>query len=173
MDDMTTPLRSAVPGHVDNINVARGPVAAFDCDQGTGKQLLDVSGHGHPGVLEGVSWSTNGRYGKALLFDGQSSVKIADSPELRLKGEFTLEAWVYPTTRLAGWSDIIYKEIGAYYLSASSDLNTPAGGGELAGVAQNTYSLDPLPQNTWTHLAAIYDGRILRLLINGKDQGTR
>ena len=167
--DMVTPIRSASDDHASTRGVARGPVAAFACDEGSGQELFDSSGHGHNGVLQGVSWSAIGKHGKALLFDGQSSVEVKDSPALHLATAFTMEAWVYPTGVISGWSDIIHKEIDSYYLAASSNRGTPAAGGDFAGRGQNTYAPDPLPQNTWTHLAAIYDGRTLRLLINGKE----
>ena len=46
----------------------------------------------------GAIWTTQGRFDKALVFDGVNDwVTINDAPSLDLTTGMTLEAWVYPT----------------------------------------------------------------------------
>ena len=69
---------------------------------------------------------------------------------------------------LSWWRTILQKEADAYIFAASSGDNTPASGGTFNGVCcTNVYAPAALPVNTWTHVAASYDGTQIRLYING------
>jgi glucose/arabinose dehydrogenase len=84
----------------------------------------------------------------------------------------TLEAWVNPSTVTSAWRDVIYKGDDIYYLEGTS---TSGGVAAMGG----TFSPSPLygtatpPVNTWTHLAATYDGVIMRLYVNGAQVASR
>nr|BFE85554.1 hypothetical protein GCM10020093_081550 [Planobispora longispora] len=74
-----------------------GLVAAYGMNEGTGSAVADSSGRGNNGTATDTTWSTSGKYGKALTFNGNSSwVTVADSPSLRLSGAMTMQAWVKP-----------------------------------------------------------------------------
>jgi hypothetical protein len=148
---------------------ALGPVAAWGFNDGGGGTAADASGNGNAGTLvNGPTW-TAGRNGGALLFDGvDDRVRVSDSPSLDLTTSATFEAWVYPTGPLTGWRTILQKEVDAYFLHASSDTaNRPATGGTLNGVCCTNVYGPALAVNTWTHLAATYDGVRMKLFING------
>src|SRR5205807_2491789 len=49
---------------------ASGLLAAYAFNEGTGTTTADASGKGHTGTLNGATWTTSGRYGKALAFNG-------------------------------------------------------------------------------------------------------
>src|SRR5262245_37140157 len=73
-------------------------VASFNFNEGTGKILHDLSGNGNNGAITNASWTTAGKFGRALSFSGRSNslVSIANSPSLQLTAGMTLEAWVKP-----------------------------------------------------------------------------
>ena len=74
-----------------------GLVAAYSFDGGTGTTLADSSGKGNAGAISGPSWTSAGKNGGALTFDGVNDlVTISDSASLDLTTGMTLEAWVRP-----------------------------------------------------------------------------
>ena len=55
---------------VVRIGEATGPVAAYGFEDGSGLHAADASGNGHVGAISGATWTTSGRFGGALAFDG-------------------------------------------------------------------------------------------------------
>jgi len=145
------------------------PVAAYSFNEGTGTTVADASGTGNAGTIGTATWTTQGKYGGALVFDGSSAlVTVPDSASLDLTTGMTLEAWVNPSTSLTGWKDVVYKGDDNYYLmGSSSSLGQPAAGGRYAGAYGEVFGTAALAPNTWTHLAATYDGAMLKLYVDG------
>ena len=146
-----------------------GLVAAYGFNEGTGTVLTDLSGKGNHGTINGATWTTSGKFGNALVFNGTGAqVTVANSTSLQLTTGMTLEAWVYPTTTPTGWRSVVAKNVDNFYLEASSwPDNRPAVGGTWASGNQNTIGGAALPVNAWTHLAATFDGSMVRLYVNG------
>ncbi|HZY89578.1 MAG TPA: hypothetical protein VFE78_32450, partial [Gemmataceae bacterium] len=88
--------------------MASGLVAAYNFNEGSGTVLHDVSGNGNNGAITNATWSSAGKYGGALSFNGSTSlVTVADSVSLHLTKGMTLEAWIDPTSLNSpdnGWS---------------------------------------------------------------------
>ncbi len=147
-------------------------VGAYSFDAGSGSTLADSSGNNNSGITTSTSWSTSGRYGGALSFNGSSSwVSIPDSASLDLTSTMTLEGWVKPTGGLAShWSTVLFKESPGnltYGLLASSDTSVAAGISTIGGVQKTAKGSSTLPLNTWTFLAASYSGSVVTLYVNG------
>src|SRR5947209_5299085 len=49
-----------------------GLVAAYGFDEGSGTRVADASGNGNSGTISNATWSTAGKYGGALQFNGSS-----------------------------------------------------------------------------------------------------
>lgn len=147
-----------------------GLVAAYSFDEGTGTTAGDSSGNGNTGTIANATWAAAGKYGKALSFNGTNArVSIPSSASLNLTTGMTLEAWVNPSVSRASWGDIIWKADALYFLEGTStNGGRPAGGAKNAsGTWTDAYGPSALPVNTWTHLAATYDGSFVRLYVNG------
>jgi hypothetical protein len=152
-----------------------GLVGAYGFDETTGTAAPDASGAGNNGSVSGAAWTAGGRYGGALSFDGVNDwVTVADADTLDLTTAMTLEAWVRPTA-VTGYRTVAIKETAtgmSYGLYSSGKSNLPSAhvttSAEVAARATTQ-----LAANTWTHLAATYDGVTLRLYVNATQVATK
>src|SRR3990172_4785636 len=143
-------------------------VAAYSFDEGVGGAVDDSSGNNNIGAIGNATWSTLGKLGRVLSFNGTNAmVTVNDADSLDLTTGMTLEAWVNPSIVTSNWRDVIYKGLNdIYYLEAtSSGAGGPAVGGTFGGPPLQGPT--PLAVNTWSHLAATYDGAMMRLYVNG------
>jgi len=156
---------------------ALGLVAAYGFEEANGNQVVDSSGSGNVGTVNGATRTPSGRIGGALAFDGVNDwVTVNDANSLDLTTTMTLEAWVFPTVTPSGWRTIIGKEASGrlcWYLHAGTDnANRPAAG-VYVGADRVLYGTATPATNTWTHLAATYDGQQQRLYVNGVQVANR
>jgi Concanavalin A-like lectin/glucanases superfamily/Galactose oxidase-like, Early set domain/Bacterial Ig domain/Glyoxal oxidase N-terminus len=160
---------------VDNsVPAGPAPVAAYSFEDGAGTTLTDVTGKGHTGAIREATWTTTGKTGKALKFDGVNDwVTIDDAADLHLGNALTLEVWVNPTKNTT-WRTAIMKE-GAgdldWALYASGSAKPSAWAKTAGGMGTATGTAAPA-LNTWTHLAATYDAATIRLYVNGTQVAT-
>jgi len=162
LTDMNTPVAVSP--------VSPDLVAAYSFDEGAGSVLIDISGHGNTGQIHGANWTTQGRFGGALVFDGLGAVVvIPPGPSLGLTAAMTLEAWIYPTAEQRGWRTILQKEFDAYFLLAGSRAGAlrPGGGGTFGSSTETLAARSVVPTNAWTHVALTYDAGVLGVYING------
>jgi hypothetical protein len=173
-----TTQTSSITVNVSNTpTVTAGLVAAYSFNEAAGTSALDASGRNNVGTLAGgARRSVQGRHGGAITFDGvDDMVNVADSASLDLTTGMTIEAWVRPTA-LSGWRTVIMKENPgglAYVLYGHDNAPKPSTYVRIAGRSSSngTGGSAALPLNTWTHLAATYDGAAVRLYVNGVEAG--
>jgi Concanavalin A-like lectin/glucanases superfamily len=129
--DMETPVTALsrardsakAPGAPTAPTPAAGLVGAYSFDTGSGISVTDDSGNGNVGTITGATWTTRGRYGNALSFDGAGDVvRVPASASLDVGSALTLSAWVRPTALQSGWRTIVYRERDTFFLDAGSDL---------------------------------------------------
>ena len=159
--------------------MATGLVAAYSFAEGNGTTVADASGNGNTGTINNATW-VQGKYGNALKFTGatNSFVSITDAPSLDLTNKLTLEAWVNPSTLNSpdgNWVAPVAKDHPtltandvSYALYAAAGTGTPPGEHILAGSGDvGVSATSKLTLNTWTFLAATYDGASMKIYVNG------
>jgi uncharacterized protein DUF4082/concanavalin A-like lectin/glucanase superfamily protein/galactose oxidase-like protein/Big-like domain-containing protein/purple acid phosphatase-like protein len=150
------------------------PVASYGFEEAGGNVVSDQYG-GNDGTLTGADRVNNGRFGRALSFESDDDiVSVPDDSSLHLLQGMTIEAWVKPTATTF-WRSIIFKEADeglSYGLYGNNEDDVPhvhIGSGGETGVSGPT----ALAPGQWTHLAATYDGNILKLFVNGTQVGSK
>jgi hypothetical protein len=177
VDDLRIYKRALTAGQIQQIyrgsglgsGSPSGLVAAYAFSEGSGSTVADASGNGNTGTISNATWTTAGKYGNALVFNGTNAlVTVNDAASLHLTTAMTLEAWVKPSVVNSAWRDVIYKGNDNYFLEATSDEGgVPGAGATLGSSDVVTFGTSVLGTNAWAHLAMTYDGTALLLYVNG------
>ena len=158
---------------VTTVRAEEGLMVHYTFDEGSGFLSHDRSGNKNNGHIYGAQHvKLEGCY--ALKFDGfDDYIEVPDSPSLRFH-TFTFELWVKPS---AGTVPVIGKNyndiVCSYLLQISSNGNKiyccvlDEDGSTKHSVETNNLNI----LNKWTHVAITYDGRWIRVYVNG-DQET-
>jgi hypothetical protein len=108
----------------------------------------------------------------ALSFDGNDAVVVAHTAALTPANSLTVEAWVFLPSVMAGSQKVVAK-FGDVVFNNAYSLEITNGvpvfliyiePGAWAGLG----ALATLAPNQWHHLAAVYDGAVCRLGVNGE-----
>jgi hypothetical protein len=157
-----------------------GLVGYWPLNEGTGTVTLDASGHGHTGTLvNGPQWTN----GPALDFDGIDD--HVDVGSLDVPGSaLTLAAWIYPedlANCVANDCRVLSKATGTAEADHTFMLSTIQSGADTRlrfrlktdGVTTTLIaSSGNLPEDTWVHVAAVYDASAMLLYLNGNQVGS-
>ena len=138
------------------------PLVAYSLDENSGTTVTDNSGNGNGGTIFGAAWSSQGRYGSALSFDGVDDRVRATT--ITLGGSFTLMAWINKPLNPAYATIVTVGGNRDFYL----------GSGVLAfydGSADRLFG-SALSSGTWHHVAIVSDGSTLRAYLNGAPIGS-
>ena len=149
-------------------------MAAWAFGENAGPTVADAAGGDNPGTIVGPTWTTQGRYGAALSFDGTNDyVTVADAASLDLTGALTLEAWINPTV-LSGYRMILSKTTTGtpsnYYLGTFGD--EVAFGFSVGGSwRDHVTSGANLVTGTWQHVAVVYSdaANSVRIYVDGEE----
>ncbi|MEK7396705.1 MAG: LamG-like jellyroll fold domain-containing protein, partial [Candidatus Poribacteria bacterium] len=141
-------------------------------DEGKGDTAADSSGNKHDGAITSAKW-TDGKYGKALSFEGAGGVKITSTEKLSLGDQFTMMAFFNAKT-LNNYHAIICKN--NEYLLRMDNL---AEGGKMSAFVNLDGGWEPrasafVPvKDTWYHYAAVYSSKTKTLIVyvNGVNSG--
>ena len=145
----------------------KGLVAYWNFNEGKGSLLHDLTGNGNHGKIHGAEWVKCGR-GHALRFDGTDDyVDCGTGPSLNITGPITLEAWVLPEFASPGEPGIVGKFYDSYaltYYKGQCWWYISKGGNN---------ALASLEIGSWQHIAGTFDGKDIRLYLNGRLRSTR
>jgi len=105
-------------------------VGYWKFDEGSGTTAYDSSGNNRNGTLVNMdpvaSW-VNGKYGKALQFDGINDyVDISNSSDLNFQGNYTVSFWMRTTSTSRNM--LVAKHISGYPNGWCFTINEPAAG---------------------------------------------
>lgn len=141
-------------------------------DQGLRQKLIlttDLSQNANHGAVMGNPEVVTGKFGKAIQLSGLDDyIEIYNHPNLDITGtQITVEAWIYPRD-CQKYNPIVTKGIQQYTLeqqhpdSLQFYIHNGRSGTAAKGRVPNDWDYN------WHHIAGIYDGREIKLLIDGE-----
>ena len=145
-------------------NAGKGYAGYWKFDEGYGTTIHDMSVNANTGTIHGASWTNDGKFGKALNFNGVSSdVFLGNGVSLQnITSALTIEAWVKPSA------------INRYQVVVDKSYQSNYSGYEFGFESDNTLKFRDNPNssswnyvyssatnlkvNVWCHIAVVYDG---------------
>ena len=178
------PTTSSTPTPV-KISDIKNLIVYWNFDEGTGSTLYDSSPNGVSGTIMNVtnsrSWLDQGKFGKALEFDGYDDyIYFQNVPTINLGSEnqsYSISIWVRRNGNPAFQSGIISKNSGTgkypFALTIQKDGRVAFSlfdGKNLAKIVSD----DPIADNEWKHIVAVRDGtnKQLKLYVNDKQMSS-
>lgn len=149
-------------------------VALWKLDETSGNIAKDSAGNNNGTLIGDPQWQPSvGKIGGALEFDGDGDfVKIGAESDFDMADQITISAWIKVNQFDKEWQAIIAKGDSAWRIQrnqnkdslefACTGLKIPSGAtwGNLLGKRS-------INDGQWHHIAAIYDGSTMYLIIDG------
>ena len=145
-----------------------GLVGWWRFDETNGGVAEDSSRYGNHGTVYGTT-SVDGKYGKALSFDGVDD-KVDCGSALSDSTIFTVTAWIKPATGFTGNQEILSRGPGANAGGWSLKIIAPATlvvGASFLDQWRNLAKLKVVVAGEWQMVAGVWDGTYFYLYANG------
>lgn len=146
-------------------------VGYWPFDEGKGSPK-DASGNDNHGKIEGEPKWVDGKFGKALEFDGKDDhIVVKDHPTLDLTKNLTIMAWFMPKAVITQ-RRMMSKNNSIFVMFDFGDPNTI----DLLVKPNNDFvesKTSDWKVDQWYHFAGTYDGKSLRIYVNGKLEGEK
>lgn len=164
-------------------SLTQGMEAHWPCDEGSGATLGDIPSHSYDGTILGATWLIPGHFGNALHFNSGNSVIVSGSGFPQAKLDWSVSLWVRPQPQdwvvggdfANSYITLISTEIG---LSGGWEMNAQliAGDttwkysfaypnpGDAGSSAYEHYDCDCLDVGLWTHVVAVVDSSVMKIL---------
>ena len=147
-------------------------------DEPHGNRVMDHSQYQNHGTLVGNPQFVNGKFGKALKFNGVSDwVEVPHDNSLTVDKNVTVMAWIHASRHRGPggvqWQGILAKSNGprSYSFYTQEDRNLPGGTLHLSAGGGSASVDGTLTLNTWQHVVAQVDNGWHRYWIDGKNAG--
>jgi hypothetical protein len=159
-------------------------VAIWLFDDGAGGGVVDSSGNDNNGTIMGDSKWVDGKFGKALEFDGATTIVDCGAGEsLDFVGQtnFSISVWAKSDTNNITDGMFVWKALGC---STWAQYGFGVGAIEANSVAPNKLNFyyrvnnsgteeivvdeGNFPADEWVHAVGTYDGEKLRIYMNGQ-----
>jgi len=134
------------------------------------------SGSANDGTITGAAWSLEGKYDRALDFDGTSDYVTVATGEIIDQNTITIEAWIYPTSVTGAHDFTIFaqNDNAAGYSTHNFGISGSTGkllyDNELpAGGALNSNTV--LTASQWQHVTVVRDTNTVTFYLNGESDG--
>jgi len=143
-----------------------GLIGYWSFDEGKGDVAADSSGNKNDGKLVRSPEWVDGKFGKALKFDSAKTqkVEIPNSDSFtKVTTAVTMAAWVNPANT-GGWMSFGVKGDITYgmFIGAGAFVRIHYSGGTSFDTPANA-----IKANEWTHVVGTYDGKTVKIYING------
>ncbi len=169
------------------LSVQANLIAYYKMNDGSGTTLTDNSSNGNNGTLtNGPLWKFSGCFGgskQTLDFDGSNDyINIPNNASLQLTSKVSVEAWVKINSTSGGMliaGKIIHGGSREGYGLFANATNLGGSPGKIIFIAGRSWSdwwaitsNSALQTNQWYHVCGTFDGRYLKVYINGRLDGT-
>ena len=151
--------------------------AAYGFGEGSGTTTTDASGNGNAGTIVGATWTTAGKHGTALSFNGTSNyVDLGNATSFNTTGSLTVSAWIKASSFPFDDAAIVSKRDNTehgFQLDTTVDRGPRTIGFKLSDANGNLfarYGATTLAANTWYYVTGAYDAlkRTLHVYLNGQ-----
>lgn len=147
---------------IGNAKEVPGLVVYFNFDEGKGDTVIDRSGTGNNGKIEGGTKWTAGKYKGGLTLEGKDGVvEVADNDSLHFVDGITIATWIKPTLQGDEWQLLGSK--GPDSQEYFEILLSPSGFIWMGWIFQNAGRIVPpqspsnIKPDVWQHLAIAWD----------------
>jgi len=171
--------------HVPSVAAAQQIVGQWKLNEGSGTVAHDSSGKGNVGEIVGANWTSGRASGNAALaFRDHAAeyppstaltyIRVKNNESLNPTKAFDIAAHVYidPSFSPMFAADVLEKGDGygcSYRLLITSDLKLEAVAGNEHSALVSSTKLTP---GKWFSARATYDGRTLKIYVDGKEDAS-
>jgi hypothetical protein len=160
------------------LRIAKPLIAAWSFDETQGTDCRDSSGNGRHAAIDAHQAPSPARaagvFGWGLAFSGNHALRVRGEFPLKGLQEISFSAWVMPTEQ-GRYREIFRKEDGdeRVLFSFQDDFRHLALGLNINGYLECDAPIEPAQvlDGRWHHCAATFDGRWMRVFLDGIEIG--